>query len=246
MLIFTTHNYLLFTRKEIWFYNNEPLNEGSYNSFSAAKTIKGSNTRETHKYNSVLIDLSKTEDEILKAMHPRLQYDLQLAEKVGFQFLAITDASENECISSMNSFNAFAKTKGIPIMKKSWILAARKTKKLFITKILFEEKEVVSHIFLCHNGVALNTHSYHNVNFTIEKAIKFGNKFLHWQDIIYFRNQGYKTYSFGPINPLLKGITQFKMNFGGQLEENYRYLKVSSFLFYCANLMRKILRTSET
>jgi lipid II:glycine glycyltransferase (peptidoglycan interpeptide bridge formation enzyme) len=43
------------------------------------------------------------------------------------------------------------------------------------------------------------------------------NRWLHWQELLLYRGEGYRTYDFGGVNPT-SSIGRFKLSFGGTLE----------------------------
>jgi len=54
------------------------------------------------------------------------------------------------------------------------------------------------------------------------------NRFLHYEDIRYFKEHGYETYDLGGYakdtqDPKLQGINVFKESFGGTIVEQYNY-----------------------
>ncbi|MBI2966896.1 MAG: hypothetical protein HYY40_03660 [Bacteroidetes bacterium] len=246
MISLTTHKILFFTRKEFWFYDGEKINEGTYNVFSAAKKIYDRHSKYFTKYRTTQIDLFKAESELLKAIHPRLRYDIRLAEKKKMEFVAIADPTETECVEITNHFNLFIKSKPITPMAKRWLLSVRKSGKLFITKIKFNNENVVTHIFIINGNVVLNTQSFINPFFTIDDILKFANKLLHWKDIMYFKEMGFRYYNFGPVSDQLKGITQFKTNFGGGEEEYYRYIIANPFIFSLVTMLKKLIHIKNT
>lgn len=239
MIQFTTHNYKFFSRGEVWFYNGENFKKQMYLSFSAARLIPTGPVHDIHRYQSAILDILPTTDLLLGGMHPRLKYDLQLAAKKDMQFIITNTPTPQEIKDLVKYFNSFISSKPIAPLKEEWLLNTSKTGKLFISKIKHQANDVVFHIYLSDNGTILNTHSFYNTSFLKEDINKFANKFLHWQDILYFKANGYHTYSFGPINPELKGITSFKMNFGCRAEDNYRFIVTPSILF---KLTRRIKR----
>lgn len=56
------------------------------------------------------------------------------------------------------------------------------------------------------------------------------NKYLHWKDILSFKERGYSRYEWGGItdveNP--NGIDRFKMEFGGEVQIYYNYIVANS------------------
>jgi hypothetical protein len=43
------------------------------------------------------------------------------------------------------------------------------------------------------------------------------NRWLHWQELLFYRGEGYRAYDFGGVNPE-SPIGKFKLSFGGEIE----------------------------
>jgi len=241
MLIFTTHKYLFFTRKEIWFYDGEPVPEGTYNTFSAAKKNTEGHAKFGEKYLTSIIDLSKTEEELFKAIHPTYRYDIRSAEKKNMTFKTILKPEKENCRDLFKSYNSFAKTKGVPFINAKSILALREAGNVCITKILLNDIEISTHSYFYDKKTVSLASSFHNINFTDDKIRSEANKYLHWKDILLFKSMGFEEYDFGGLNQnKFPGITKFKENFGGATVENYRFIKTTTVVFYLVNIFKKI------
>jgi len=241
MLIFTTHNYLLFTRQEIWFYNGEPIKEGTYNVFSSAKIISEGNNKFQEKYNTSIIDLLKPEEELFKAIHSTFRYDIRSAEKKNILHKTILITKKEDCNDLIKAYNSFAKSKNMPTINPQHILALQKTGNIYITKVLLNGMEVSTHIYIFDENIISLASSFHNVNFTDDKLRSEANKYLHWKDILLFKSMGFKQYDFGGLNQKkLPGVSKFKINFGGETVENFRFIKTSAFIFYLISIFKKI------
>ena len=69
-------------------------------------------------------------------------------------------------------------------------------------------------------------------------SIKVGraNKFLHFKDMVHFKEQGIRTYYLGEYDMntksvQLKGINNFKMKFGGKIVPCYDYYSLGYIIF---------------
>src|ERR1700758_1326899 len=126
MLVITTHNFFLFTRKEIWFYNGEEINEGTYNVFSAAKKKYGTGHVFYEKYETSIIDLHKPEPELFNAIHTTFRYDIRVAEKQGIHTALYFNPNKKDCHKLINDFNLFANEKKLSKMNVKWVMALQK------------------------------------------------------------------------------------------------------------------------
>jgi lipid II:glycine glycyltransferase (peptidoglycan interpeptide bridge formation enzyme) len=244
MLIFTTHNFFFFSRKEIWFYDGEPLKEGTYNVFSVAKKIHGTDPKFIEKYSTCIIDLTKTEEELFNAVHPTFRYDIRAAQKHKIEYKFYSAPNTNDCIYFTNAYNLFAQTKDLPAMNIKHILTPQIAGGLFISCMLSDKEIIVTHFYFYDKKTVSLISSFHNINFKNNKLRSEANKYLHWKDILQFKSMGLKHYDFGSLNPdKLPGISKFKTSFGGETVENYRFIKSSPVVFSLINIFKKIRNT---
>jgi hypothetical protein len=241
MLLFTTHNFFLFTRKEIWFYDGEPIKEGTYNVYTAAKKNSGENNRFQEKYKTSIVYLTKPEEDLFKVIHATYRYDIRSAEKKNISYKAILHPKKEDCIELLKSYNKFARSKNMSVMNLRRISALQNTGNLYITKALLGETEVSTHVYIFDKGITSLASSFHHVDFTDDKIRSEANKFLHWKDILLFKSMGFEQYDFGGVNEKKHpGISKFKLNFGGEIVENYRFIKTSAFIFTLIAIFKKI------
>ena len=241
MLVFTTHKYLLFTRKEIWFYNGEPLTKGTYSTFSAAKKLYGNNNQRYEKYITSIIDLTKSDEDLFNAIHPTYRYDIRSAEKKNLEHIILQHPNKNDCENLIKSYNLFAREKELAPMNTKYIFALQKTGNLCITKAELNGVEISTHLYIFDKNTISLSNSFNNVNFTDSKIRSEANKWLHWKDLLQFKKTDFKIYDFGGLNPKkLPGVSKFKMSFGGETVENYRFIITSPFIFNLLNFLKKI------
>ena len=243
MLEITTHNFLFFTRKEFWFYDGEKITEGTYNTFSAAKKINEGNITYLQKYQTTQIDLSKTEEDLFKAIHPTFRYDIRTAEKQNFKYISFDQPTNNDCKMLIESYNSFARSKNLKSYNRRWITALKKAGKLYFTKILLGNIILITHVYVFDNETILLSNSFHNPEFTNDRIRSEANKLLHWKDVLLFKSRNFKTYDFGGINPeKLPGVSKFKLNFGGEVTERYRYIKTSPLFLKFVTLYKTLIK----
>lgn len=240
MLQFTTHNFLFFSRKEVWFYNGEKLNGKGYTVFSAAKKRKEGNTAFFEKYNTSIIDLSKPETELHNAIHPTFRYDIRVAEKNAIHVKLIKVPTREDCLKLIEDYNSFAKEKDLPPINKHRIMCLHKKGCINISKALLDNTEIVTHVYIFDKETVSLSSSFHHGGFTDQKLRSAANKLLHWKDILAFKELGFSHYDFGGINmSKLPGVSKFKMSFGGETVENFRYIQTSNLIYRLIKILRK-------
>lgn len=116
---------------------------------------------------------------------------------------------------------------------------------LIITKSIYKDKEVIYHGYLKNNDRVRLLYSVRNIDKSVENKIYgFSNRYLHFKDIEFFKNQNIKYYDFGGISKIegdikLENINKFKMSFGSYEEYQNSYFNLTMKILY---LIRKIIK----
>ena len=118
---------------------------------------------------------------------------------------------------------------------------------LFLTCAYVDEKPVVFHSYIGNDNRVRLLHScseFRNLDNARRNAIGRANKYLHWEDMLYFKSLGTRAYDWGGVTSFenLNGIDKFKMAFGGTPHSYYNLSAEVSFkakLFNYIYNMRK-------
>ena len=240
MLEVCTHRFLFFKRKEFWFYNSEKTGKGTYNVFCYSNEKNASLKTNVLIEQTSLIDLTKASEELFEKMNRTFKYHIRKADKIGAVAKIDYSPTIEKCNQVMSEFSFFATTKKIEWNPKR-IKALQELGKLIISEAYLNEEKIATHIYLHDDNRVALLHSYHQQIFLDEKIKGYTNKFLHWQDIINFKNYGLKLYDFGGINiQLHPGISTFKLSFGGDIIDCYSYIETNSFLMWVKKLISQL------
>lgn len=169
------------------------------------------------KFQTQLIDLTKTEEEIFAGMKKNTCYEIRRTARDGATF---TEESNLETFRLF--FNLFALKKSLPLLTADYVTALGAA--LQVTKAEVNNEILVMHAYLVDREssrarlfLSANTVTTDQVDRSI-----FGraNRGLHWYDMRLFRDHGYSAYDMGGItigdrNESTRGIDEFKMGFGG-------------------------------
>ncbi len=175
---------------------------------------------------TLILDLSKSEEELLNAMHPKTRYNLHLAERKGLKFGMMDDGFEK-------FWQLMLETAGRDKIKLH-------PKKYYQTmgRVLSKEQAAIKYLIfniqyldiLLAGGIFIgfgDTFTYvHGASANQQREL-MAPYLLHWQAIKFAKNHGYSYYDFGGVNPEDKndfdyrsrweGITRFKKGFGGEV-----------------------------
>jgi len=196
-------------------------------------------SKEIQPSKTIILDILKSEEELLSQMHSKTRYNIRLAQKKG---IAIEESSQG-----MNDF--------LKLLKKT----AQRDKfylhpnNYYLKMMEVLGKEGIVKLFLAkHQGkiIAANLICFFNQTATyLHGASDYGCRqlmapyLLKWQEILKAKELGLKYYDFNGINEKKwPGVTRFKKGFGGkEIDYPGAFDIVYSLFWYKAyNLARKI------
>lgn len=179
--------------------------------------------------NSLIQDI----DVIFSGFSKTVRTQIRKSEKEGIECHFNQDVK-----SFVDFYNAFASNKKIAPTSTQRI---REMGKNFeVSFAILDGKILAAHSYLIDHEVGI-VRLFHSASLRFDKEIdtqKIGrsNKLLHYRDMIFYKDQGYKVYDFGGYtentNDLsLEGINQFKLSFGGKKVICTNYFSFSYILF---------------
>ncbi|SDD76222.1 hypothetical protein SAMN05216464_102497 [Mucilaginibacter pineti] len=189
-----------------------------------------------------VIDISAPVTAIEANFDKNTAYEIRRAAKDG-----VTSIMGTGIKPFIEFYNSFALTKGLKKLNKDFY---KYKPHLFITKAVHQGQDIVMHAYIRDNALQrvrlLHSASlFRNENDTQLKAVAGrANRLLHFDDICFFKQLGFKIYDLGGYahdtkdTELLK-INKFKDSFGGTLLQETDYVPISlTFL----SLLKKIFR----
>ncbi len=197
-------------------------------------------SKEIQAPKSVVVDLDKSEEELLANMHNKTRYNIRVAEKHGVE------------VDPSADIDTFLKLlKKTAERQKFHTHSANYYKKLF--EFFREGNEIKSDLlFANYNGKAIagglyltsgDVCHYLHGGSDYEHRELMAPYALHWEAMKYLKQQGIKLYDFGGSEgSKWPGVTRFKLNWGGrQVEYPGAFdLSIRPFWFLVYKIMRKI------
>ena len=173
--------------------------------------------KEVQPKKTLILDLTKSEEELLAEMHPKTRYNIRLAEKHGIKI-------QNSNLKSQNSKEDF---------EEFWKLLQETTKR---DKFKPHPKEHYQKLLELIPGASLFLAEYQNKIIAANIVVFFGKQatYLHgasdfefrnlmtphllqWRQILEAKKQGLTEYDFWGIDEKKwPGLTRFKKGFGGK------------------------------
>jgi len=163
---------------------------------------------------TLLLDLAKSEEELLAEMHQKTRYNIRLAEKKGLKIELISDKQKaGEIFSKLisktskrDNFSAHSQEYYVKMLSLDnfnlWI--AKHEQDVLAANIVVSFGDTVTYL----HGASAN-----------QKRNLMAPHLLQWEQIKWAKEQGYKIYDFWGISDSKSswaGFTRFKKGFGGQ------------------------------
>jgi len=171
---------------------------------------------------SIVIDLSRTIDEIFAQFAKQTRHQIKKAEQEGVK--VTFDVQDKEFI---DFFNKFAALRNLPIMTTSK-LESFKNNKIIVASYV-DTVPCAMRLYICDGKIARSICSATRTDNKIPTSILgWSNKLMRFETIKYLKEHGYETYDLGGYakdtqDPKLRGINVFKESFGGTIVEQYNY-----------------------
>jgi lipid II:glycine glycyltransferase (peptidoglycan interpeptide bridge formation enzyme) len=196
---------------------------------------------------TILNTLDIPEQEIIKGFTSTVRNEVRRSERENVQWCLMDSLDEFRLFH-----NAFAAAKGAYMADEGLIEGYKD--KLVITCASLNEKVLAAHAYLCDREaktVRLLLSSNIRLTERIDaNLVGRANKFLHFKDMVHFKENGYLVYDFGGFayntnEKQRQGINAFKQSFGGKLVQHTNYQSwlywLSSKLFYGIEGMKRRL-----
>ncbi len=225
-MITITLNNFLFIKREMKYFADKPVFL-----FNFLTTYLQSNSLDKHfgfkrvpKFTKI-VNLTLSNDEIFNGFDKNTKYEVNRSEREDIKIYFTLSYDKFKDI-----YNQFAKSKKLALLNDIDYFKNN----LFISTAYFEGEPVVCHSYLldAESKIVRLLHSasvIHDVeDKTFRGVVGRANRFLHYKDMLYFKEKNFLKYDFGGYafetsNVTLQGINKFKDGFGGDLVEQSNY-----------------------
>lgn len=226
--------------KHVWFYNSDRLENSGMQDIIYYHAMEQCNMENgVKKQYSLISDLEQDEGQLWKGIRKNFRYEIRRAEKENIDvkvFWGQEITNEEGLLDKfVKVYNAMYKDKHmIRHFNTKLITEYMKDNKIIFT-IAYEDKEpLVFHSYLFDKDKTRFFYSTSPFREDKELAAQIGrmNKYLHWRDLLFFKNIGVKEYDWGGVfsHTNCNGIDLFKKGFGGRDIEYYNIMIGTSFL----------------
>lgn len=185
-----------------------------------------------------LIDLTLSSEGLLLQCRKNTKYEIKRAEKEGIRF-----GIENDPDAFTEFYKSFARSKSTAkeIVEMGIDYIRHYKDNIIITKAAMDNDVLAMHSYVVDKGGRrarlLHAASLFRDENEVQRKNLAGraNRFLHFQDMLYFKDHGFEIYDMGGYAyntdaPELKSINDFKDSFGGELAEESIYISFPLYL----------------
>lgn len=220
----------------IWFGHKPKVWSCLFTIYKQSSYCKAAIGYKRQPFYTKVIDLSCTEEELLKGFRKNTIYEVARAQREEVHTMI-----EHDSAVFVEFYNRFSITKGLTQVTLNKL--KRYASSLVITKATMANEEVAMHAYVAdHNSKRvrlLYSASLYRLEARSEErsAIGRANRFLHFKDMVNFKKRGFCEYDLGGYalntsDPGLIGINHFKDGFSGELREESDFLPFSLSLFH--------------
>jgi hypothetical protein len=187
------------------------------------------------------VDLRVDEATIFSRMAKGTRYEIRRAEqKDGLDFSLMRAPSTEQLRQFCESYNSFAKTKGLASSSTAMLTALARSNGLTLSLIRGADNKPLSwHAYIVDGERARLLHSASHFRGLADSSqrslVGRANRYLHWLDIKTFKQLGFSIFDLGGIAAGAKGyeldgVDEFKRGFGGVDVVEYNYYQPRSLV----------------
>jgi len=176
-----------------------------------------------NKGHSCVTDLTVGMDDILASMKSNTRNEIRRAEREGCEFSIVNGMDE-----FIPFHNDFCESKNLPdYVNRSRL--AKYGNRLLLTKVVHNGATLAMHANMIDPDSSLAllmlSSSRRLADGVDRKLIGWGNRFLHFKELEYLKEKGYKTYDWSGVcldkDDPRYSIGQFKLGFGGKVIDSW-------------------------
>ena len=190
------------------------------------------------QFDTLITDLTQSEEEILGKISKNGRYEIRRAakEEVSTRMITGADVTDKVIDEFCDFFVAFWKSKGIIYTQRDALyqeISRYVSQKAFaLSTADIKGKPYIYHTYLIDEEKVRLYHSasLYRVDEEIPHSlVGMANRYLHKEDMIYFKNDGKIIYDWGGAGEAedVRSITEFKKSFGGEPAVYYDFNRVN-------------------
>ncbi len=192
------------------------------------------------------ISLTDDLDAIFAKFSPGFKNEIRRAEKEGVYVSFETNSDIlKDCL---NSYVKFSEEKKIAHLRQSTLETYLSENSLLVSRAMHKEIVIRYHLYIKSSACCSLLASFPSFGLGTDYKKNFlgwANRFLHWTDMIYFKNVGIQSYSLGGIGNLTEakssGIAKFKHEMTPEIECRYNGIVALSLKYKIYRFLRRLI-----
>lgn len=203
--------------------------------------LSNENMPRSRAFNTIRIDLTKNEEEILADFNHTTRTRIRKVTKTKDFLTTYFDSPDKKTILEFcKNYDDFAYTKGIKTSDSELLFMAQKTNSLCISLLKNKAGEILCGLADIHDGnTVLGMYSFSHFRRysenTARNAVSDANRYLYWDSMIRYKALGFRIMDMGGLGmgeetADLDTVDQFKMGFGGKVHTLYHFYYGNTFL----------------
>lgn len=190
------------------------------------------------KQTTLVIDLSKSEEQLFQDLHRTNRKQIRQAAKYDFQVEVLdcpTLANIREFKDFYNDFAKYTNTYKCGAFHVKTMELLMESSNLIITRIVSKSSsEILAYkVYISDEETAFSLYSASHFrlkdNAIDKRMLSVASRYLFWSNILYFKNRKNLVYDMGGLTSN-DNISNFKREFGGEMTEVYSGYETSSLL----------------
>lgn len=183
----------------------------------------------TTPFLSLILNLDANADEIMGQFGKDCRYKIRRADTKDNLRMEFVTEPASRLQEFCRFYDAFAQQKAVQPSDTKWLAAACDAGQLVLTSAFQDREALVWHAYVkCGKSAQLQYTGSHfrNQDNDYRALVGRANRWLHWQDMLRFKEIGMERYDWGGLfedesTPERAGINRFKKDFGGTQESTY-------------------------
>ena len=234
----------------VWF-ADKPLKKNgiiTYREYMGGEAPQGST-----RFDTLITDLSETEEEIKKRFSKNCRYYVNRAsrEDITVEMKSGREIKDSDIDEFLDFFREFWESKGTKLSNyeklRQELVAYKNKQALAITYAYLNGEKVVYHTHIVNEEIVRLLHSaslyrlQEDDDGKIKNLIGIANRYLHYEEMVYFKSKGKIRYDWGGagMSEEVVHITEFKKSFGGTPAVFYDYEQTKGIM---AVLFKRVVK----
>ncbi|SFJ06495.1 hypothetical protein [Thermoflavimicrobium dichotomicum] len=191
------------------------------------------------RFKTMHIHLKKDEESLFSDLSRSTRYNINRARREQLKFEINNTPTEKEIDEFSEFYNSFARKKNIERCNTNKLRSLNEKGLLSLSYVTDQHNRILCSHACSPHGERVSMLYSCSIRLSVDPSqknmVSRANRFLHWMEILHFKEKGYSIYDFCGLSlenddPQLQSIDQFKKRFGGTEVMEYKCYEAKSLL----------------